>query len=126
MSNVVLKHRLDLGHDVYLSGQDGPEKLVRAEWVWLTRANAIKVGGVEFACSDTHTVAVEGAHKACSTVPSGTKIDTRSGPQAMERTPVAGDVRVLKLTLAGPSHVYSVGGVLTHNYSKGATAPNLT
>jgi hypothetical protein len=118
ISNILLKNRLDLKSTVYVSGENGPELLVSAKWVWQRHVNQITVGDVTFECSDTHTLAVNGVHSACSTIPSGTLIDTRTGLQAMTKTRVRKDARVLKVTLSGPSHVYSVGGVLTHNAVK--------
>jgi hypothetical protein len=123
VSNIILKNRFDMGAKVYLSGESGPEKLVSARWVQLPRYQRIKVGDVSFDCSDTHTVSVDGIHIQCAKVPTGSVVDTRTGREVMERTPVTGNVRVLELTLSGPSHVYSVGGVLTHNTTKIGTQP---
>ncbi len=123
VNNILLKHRLDAGHKVYLMGRDGPEQLVRAHWVWVHRHQKLTVGDAVIECSNTHTVSVAGVHKHCAEVPSGTLIDTRTGPQEMTREVVDTTVRVLELTLAGPSHEYSASGVLTHNYLKYAN-PN--
>ena len=118
-SNTRLKLLHDLGMNPKVSGADGPESVVNAEWIWITHHQRLTVGGSVVDCSDTHTVRVDGKHLHCSRVPSGTMIDMRDGTkQVMQREIVHKNVRVLKLTLSGPSHEYSVGGVLTHNVYK--------
>ena len=123
VDNVHLANRVHMGLPTYLMGRDGPEQIASCHWHWVNHHHRIKVGAVEFGCSRTHTLSVDGVHKHCELVPSGAMVDTCTGPQRLERMVVLDTVRVLHITLSGPSHEYSVGGVWTHNVVK-AQGPN--
>lgn len=118
IDNRVLKARFDAGEAVYLTGRSVPERIVGAEWVWVDSFERITVDGFSFDCSASHTLSVDGQHIHCGKIPSGSMIETRTGYVQMVRRTVEEGRRVLRIHLEGPSHEYSVGGILTHNTFK--------
>ena len=121
ISNTDLYHHLKLGLPTQIMGLNLPETISDAHWVWVTHYNKLTIGDVVIKCSDTHTLKVDGKHIHCSLIPDGSQVEMRDGTtRVMHKEVVHESVRVLQITISGPSHEYSTQGVLTHNYLKTA------
>jgi hypothetical protein len=121
VSNVDVERMVNAGERVYLVGRNIPERVRSAAWNWVEQYQEITVGETTFCCSDSHTLSVAGVHRHCSAVDDGALVEIRGGYARLSRTKRFGRVRVLRIELEGPSHEYSVGGVLTHNEEKAAS-----
>jgi hypothetical protein len=122
ISNEVLKARLDAGETVYLVSPDGPEQLIAAEWVKVTLYNSVNVEGRCFDCSEFHPFKVREAeeYRFLKDIPSGTEVLCADGYRLMTKTRVDATepVEVLHVHMSGPTHLYSVQGVFSHNLIK--------
>jgi hypothetical protein len=117
VDNRVLKMRLDAGEAVYLSGRFGPEQILAAEWVDVTEVYWLRVGvRPAIYCSASHMLRVCGHYQMADSLGHINTVETRTGyePVMAAQLQLTG-ARVLRISLAGPSHEYSVYGVMTHN-----------
>lgn len=113
--NRIIKAAVDAGQWMYLQGRDVPERVLSAEWIEVDSLYRITVGDASFECSGSHTLKLSDGYQWVENIRSGSMVETRDGYQPVRIEQVHKAGRVLKLHLEGPSHEYSVSGVLSHN-----------
>ena len=126
VDNRLIKAWLDAGETVVLQGRYGPERIVSAEWLPVEDVVHVKAQGHRgFHCSKSHMLRVKGHYVFAGDIPPGPcSLETRDGYVPAWVTPVSRAARVLRIHLEGPSHEYSVRGVMTHNYKPSSLAPS--
>ena len=115
VDNRIIKQMFDDRHPVYLSGRYGPEKVLSAEWVEVSRVCSVSVGfRPSFECSESHMLRVAGHYIHAVEIDS-CAVETRDGYEHARIVRAEKTCRVLQIFLEGPSHEYSSHGVWSHN-----------
>lgn len=95
------------------------EAIASAQWVTVDHYYRVEVEGfTPFGCSAAHALYLEGEtlYRACSEVPTGSRVATGRGYLPARITRVDHPAEVLAIHMAGPEHEYLVvEGVRTHN-----------
>ncbi len=121
MSNVDFHRRWLAGDAIALVGRNGPEPVVRAEWRDVQGVCELRVAGESFRCSSTTRLFAKflREHRRVTALREGDDVETLAGWRPLQRLRHGEQctLRVLSLTMAGPSHEYLVGaqGLRTHN-----------
>lgn len=118
LDNRIIKQMFDAGEPIYLMGRNQPERVIGAQWIDVNELYRVSVNGHEsFECSASHVLDVDGVYTWVSRLAPECTVNTRhEGKQNMQYEVLAKTDRVLRIELSGPSHEYSVHGVMTHNF----------
>jgi hypothetical protein len=116
IDNRTIKAGVDAGQWMYLQGRDEPERVLSAEWIEVDSLYRVTVGASSFECSGSHTLKLADGYQWVENVHSGSMVETRDGYKPVRIDHVQKSGRVLRLHLEGPSHEYSVSGVMSHNF----------
>jgi predicted phage tail protein len=103
---------------VWLNTGFSTEKIRRLEWITVPEHYRVEVDGHEpFLCSGSHLLFAEGeaCPQWCSTIQEGARVLTVDGYRSVKVLQIDEPIEVLKIELSGPTHLYAVWGVLTHN-----------